>query len=97
MVVWRLPKEALEDPFRPPTEPCDVFCLHCGKEFSSDKIRWQRRGEESFWCCPTPGCGGMGYKFDIFPVAEMGGPGEITCQQTGYHAKVEFLTKVKFQ
>ncbi len=83
MIVWRLPIEAREDPFRPPPEPCDVFCLHCGKEFSSDKIRWKRWGEEGFWCCPTPGCDGVGYQFDIFPVAEMGGPGEQETREYG--------------
>ncbi len=83
MVVWKLPKEAVEDPFRPPSKPCDVFCLHCGKEFSSDKIRWERRGKEGFWCCPTPGCDGAGYKFDIFPVAAMGGPSEQETHDCG--------------
>jgi len=70
MIVWRLPKEALEDPFRPPRRPCDVFCVHCGRQYSSDKMRWRRRGGQWAWCCPTPGCDGMGYKFDIFPLAE---------------------------
>ena len=82
MIVWRLPREALEDTFRPPQKPCEVFCLHCGKEFSSDKMRWKRRRGEGFWCCPTPGCSGVGYQFDIFPVAEMGGSPE---QETSEH------------
>ena len=73
MILWRLSLEAREDPFRPPQEPCEVFCLHCGKEYSSDKIRWKHRGGEGFWCCPTPGCGGVGYQFDIFPTTETGG------------------------
>jgi len=70
MIVWRLPKEAQEDPFRPPRRPRDVFCLHCGKLYSSEKLRWRRRGGQWAWCCPTPGCDGRGYKFDIFPLAE---------------------------
>ena len=73
MIVWRLPKEALEDPFRPPRRACDVFCLHCGKQYSSDKMRWKRSGGKGFWCCPTHGCDGVGFQFAIFPLTEMGG------------------------
>jgi hypothetical protein len=70
MIIWKLPKEALEDPFRPPCRPRDVFCLHCGKLYSSDQLRWRRCGGQWAWCCPTPGCDGRGYRFDIFPLAE---------------------------
>ena len=73
MIVWRLPKEAMEDPFHPPRQPCDVFCVHCGQQYSSDKMRWQRIGGRGFWCCPTPGCDGVGFQFDIFPLLETGG------------------------
>ena len=59
-----LPKEALDDPFRPPEEPCIARCLHCGQEYSSDQIFWD--GE--FWSCPVEGCGGAGYQFDIHPL-----------------------------
>ena len=24
-------------------------------------------GPHGFWCCPTPGCDGKGFGFDIFP------------------------------
>ena len=89
MIVWRLPKEALDDPFRPPQQSCDVFCLHCGKQYSSDKMQWKRRGKEGYWCCPTPGCDGVGFQFDIFPLTEMGGqsgrdPGECHDAGQGY-------------
>ena len=64
-----LPKEALDDPFRPPPEPCAVRCLHCGMEYSSSEITWKSSPEGGgFWCCPTDGCGGMGFSFDIFPL-----------------------------
>ncbi len=60
------------DPFRPPAIPTEVWCLHCGREYESYLIEWHEkvdgRGEvQGFWCCPTPGCGGKGFGFDIFP------------------------------
>lgn len=60
------------DPFRPPAIPTEVCCLHCGHEYESYLIQWQeqldQRGEvHGFWCCPTPGCNGKGFGFDIFP------------------------------
>ena len=92
MIVWRLPKEALDDPFRPPQQPRDVFCLHCGKQYSSDKMRWKHRGGEGSWCCPTPGCDGVGFQFDIFPLTEMSGesrqePGE--CYDAGEEYEID--------
>lgn len=63
-----LPKEALDDPFRPPLEPCAVRCLHCNMEYSSSEITWRSSPGGGFWCCPTDGCGGMGFNFDIFPL-----------------------------
>ncbi len=64
-----LPKEALEDPFRPPLVPCAVRCLHCNMEYSSSEIAWRSNPDGGgFWCCPTDGCGGMGFNFDIFPL-----------------------------
>jgi len=61
------------DPMRPPDVPKLVVCIHCGEEFESWKMQWQVRDESAgdlrgIWCCPTPGCGGAGYLFDIFPV-----------------------------
>lgn len=59
------------DPFRPPVIPTEVRCLHCGKEYQSYLIEWVEQdadGEaEGFWCCPTPGCSGKGFGFDLLP------------------------------
>lgn len=59
------------DPFAPPTEPCECFCLCCRRTFLSDGIWFQKvRGGDTldgFWMCPTPNCGGAGFTFDIFP------------------------------
>lgn len=68
-----LPEDAYKDCFHPPSIPTLVGCLHCGKEYDSYLIEWRestdsdekRRG---YWCCPTPGCGGAGFGFDIFPL-----------------------------
>ncbi len=63
---------AERDPFRPPTVPVKVHCLHCDQEYESYLIHWVDDVIESdspgFWCCPTPGCDGKGFGFDIFPV-----------------------------
>lgn len=60
------------DQFAPPTEPCECYCLHCRRTFSSDEIWFQQvvndpGGFKGFWMCPTPNCGGAGFTFDIFP------------------------------
>jgi len=59
------------DPFRPPAIPTEVHCLHCNEEYESYLIKWvphdEKNSEEGFWCCPTPGCDGKGFGFDIFP------------------------------
>jgi len=69
MIMWGLPPEALEDCFRPPDEPCLVRCLHCGEEYTSDRIVWRRDPDgQGFWCCPVDGCDGIGYTFDIHPI-----------------------------
>lgn len=63
---------AERDPFRPPTVPVMVHCLHCDQEYESYLIHWVDETTEAdipgFWCCPTPGCDGKGFGFDIFPV-----------------------------
>ncbi len=63
---------AERDPFRPPTVPVIVHCLHCDQEYESYLIHWVDETTESdapgFWWCPTPGCDGKGFGFDIFPV-----------------------------
>ncbi|MDY7110483.1 MAG: hypothetical protein SYC29_17775 [Planctomycetota bacterium] len=67
-----LPPEALDDCFRPPDIPVEVHCLHCGREYDSYLIWWDEHivdGERGgFWRCPTPGCDGAGFGFDIWPV-----------------------------
>src|SRR5687768_9723414 len=60
------------DQMAPPMEPCECYCLHCGRTFMSDGIWFQRvigskDGFEGFWMCPTPNCDGAGFTFDIFP------------------------------
>jgi hypothetical protein len=60
------------DPFGPPEESCECHCLHCGRNFMSDLMWFQRvinarDGFEGFWMCPTANCGGSGFTFDIFP------------------------------
>ena len=59
------------DPFRPPAVPTEVHCLHCGREYQSYMIEWVESSEdgnvEGFWCCPTEGCDGKGFGFDILP------------------------------
>jgi hypothetical protein len=61
------------DPFGPPAISTVVHCIHCGEEYDSYRIEWRVERdadgqEHGFWCCPMPGCGGMGFGFDIFPV-----------------------------
>src|SRR5215470_17740637 len=60
------------DPMAPPAEPCECYCLHCGRTFSSDRMWFQRvindrGGFPGFWMCPTPNCDGAGFGFDIYP------------------------------
>jgi len=60
------------DPFKPPAIPTEVCCLHCGREYESYLIEWRvKRCDDGFvrgfWCCPTPGCDGAGFGFDLFP------------------------------
>lgn len=67
-----MPSDPETDPFRPPAIPTEVGCLHCGQEYESYLIEWRVEAdadgkEEGFWCCPTPGCDGKGFGFDILP------------------------------
>ncbi len=67
------PLDASADPFRPPAISTMVGCLHCGEEYDSYRIEWRVRRDwngqpHGFWCCPIPGCDGMGFGFDIMPV-----------------------------
>ena len=67
-----MPDDPNTDPFRPPEVPTEVHCLHCGQEYESYLIEWReetdREGKiQGFWCCPIPGCDGMGFGFDLLP------------------------------
>jgi hypothetical protein len=60
------------DQMAPPAEPCECYCLHCGRVFMSDQMWLQRiiggrDGFDGFWMCPTANCDGAGFTFDIFP------------------------------
>ena len=58
------------DPFRPPDIPIEVHCIHCGEEYESYLMKWVRDEKDpsdGFWSCPTPGCDGIGFCFDIWP------------------------------
>lgn len=63
-----------DDCFRPPDVPTLVECLHCGREYESFRIVWRDNPDAAeddipgFWSCPTPGCDGVGFGFDILPV-----------------------------
>jgi hypothetical protein len=59
-----------DDPFRPPDIPIEVHCIHCGEEYESYLIKWvpdDKDPSDGFWSCPTPGCDGIGFCFDIWP------------------------------
>lgn len=61
------------DPFGPPAISTIVECIHCGEQYDSFRIEWRVEPNadgkpHGFWCCPMPGCGGMGFGFDIFPI-----------------------------
>ena len=58
----------MHDVFGPPAEPIECFCLHCRRVFMSDLMIPIEVDDERHWMCPVPGCGAMGYTFDIFPV-----------------------------
>ena len=66
------PLDPQGDPFGPPEVSIEVECLHCGEQYDSYRIEWRVTTDadgkqHGFWCCPTPGCGGMGFGFDILP------------------------------
>jgi hypothetical protein len=71
-LMSELPEEAMSDCFRPPDIPVEVHCLHCHREYDSYLIWWDEEelgGEpRGFWRCPTPGCSGAGFGFDIWPI-----------------------------
>ena len=66
------PLDPTGDPFGPPEVSVEVECLHCGQQYQSHLIEWRIETDadgnlHGFWCCPTPGCGGVGFGFDILP------------------------------
>jgi hypothetical protein len=66
------PLDSAGDPFGPPEVSIEVECLHCGQQYDSYLIEWRiatdaEGKQHGFWCCPTPGCSGMGFGFDILP------------------------------
>ncbi|MBN2578594.1 MAG: hypothetical protein JXB10_06340 [Pirellulales bacterium] len=66
------PLDPQADPFKPPEIPIEVHCLHCDQEYDSYLIEWREcisadGTPQGFWCCPTPGCDGIGFGFDILP------------------------------
>lgn len=64
------PADGLNDvPFAPPTVPVACHCLHCGQEYASAHLEVRNEGpdHDPAWCCPTPGCDGIGFLFDIWP------------------------------
>jgi hypothetical protein len=66
------PLDPDRDPFKPPEISILVGCLHCGEEYDSYRIEWRIKTDRDgkphgFWCCPTPGCDGLGFGFDILP------------------------------
>lgn len=65
-------EEKHRDQMAPPEEPCECWCMHCGRTFMSNLMWFQKMigdpsGFDGFWMCPTPNCGGAGFTFDIFP------------------------------
>src|SRR3954468_9162365 len=50
-----------KDQMAPPKDPCECYCLHCGRTFMSDQMWFQKvigskDGFEGFWMCPTANC-----------------------------------------
>jgi len=64
------------DPFAPPDEAVEVECIHCGETYMSDKMLWRPDRDDpdlgGDWCCPTSGCDGVGFGFDVHPVGTFG-------------------------
>jgi hypothetical protein len=58
------------DPFAPPAVPVEVRCMVCGQVYESWQLVWvedEQLPGEGVWCCPTIGCDGIGFGFDILP------------------------------
>jgi hypothetical protein len=64
------PLDSASDLFRPPATSTMVGCLHCQEVYDSYLIEWrvETGKQHGFWWCPTEGCDGKGFGFDIFPI-----------------------------
>ena len=67
------PLDPDRDVFKPPAISTLVSCLHCGEVYESFLIEWRidtnaKGRPHGFFCCPTEGCDGRGFGFDIFPI-----------------------------
>jgi hypothetical protein len=65
------PNDPTDDCFAPPKVSVEVSCMHCGEVYDSWQILWREDNSnphfKGHWCCPTPGCDGVGFGFDILP------------------------------
>lgn len=70
----KLPPPDMNDPFRPPTPPIKVTCIHCEQKYRSSKMKWD--GKQELWCCKNhPKCSGAGFGIDIFDSRQDGSEG----------------------
>jgi len=61
------------DPYGPPQIVCEVFCIHCGKRYYSDQIKWDPVAK--LWVCRDwPRCGGAGFGINIIEITDEPGP-----------------------
>lgn len=64
--------EAKMDPYCPPKKPVLARCDHCRMTYKTDRMIWgTKAGMRSIaplWWCPTDGCDGAGYGFDVHKV-----------------------------
>ena len=64
--------------FAPPSQPVEVFCLHCGNVYCSSEMKFvpaangacTQNGVQGDWYCAAPGCDGIGYGFDVHSIEE---------------------------
>src|SRR5436190_22305407 len=61
-----------QDKHRPPSQPIEVRCTHCGEAFDSSKMWWMELqlfdGKScGCWKCPTPDCLGCDFGKAIHP------------------------------
>ena len=59
----KLPRVALNDPFKPSNSDELVVCLHCGRLYPIKDVLWVNMC--GLWCCPFSDCSGAGVGFDI--------------------------------